>query len=104
MVWGAIWLRGRSDLMIMTRDETIKRNGYSANSYINVLNQALPRCWSLGIKFMQDNAPIHTVKKITKWFKDQGIPLINWPPYSPDLNPIKHVWAKMKQWIHEHYL
>jgi transposase len=29
--------------------------------------------------------------------------VLDWAPYSPDLNPIEHVWAKMKQWIHEHY-
>jgi transposase len=43
--------------------------------------------------FMQDNAPIHTAKKVTKWFEDRGIPVLNWAPYSPDLNPIEHVWA-----------
>ena len=53
--------------------------------------------------FMQDNATIYTAKKVKKWFKDEGIPLIDWPPYSPDLNPIKHLWAQLKQWINEHY-
>jgi transposase len=53
--------------------------------------------------FMQDNAPIHTAKKVKKWFTDQGIPLLDWAPYSPDLNPIEHVWAMMKKWICEHY-
>ena len=53
--------------------------------------------------FMQDNAPIHTAKKVAKWFEDHGIPLLDWAPYSPDLNPIEHVWARMKQWIHEHF-
>jgi transposase len=48
---------------------------------------------------MQNNASIHAAKKVKKWFKDQGVPLLNWAPYSPDMNPIKHVWAKMKKWI-----
>ena len=53
--------------------------------------------------FMQDNAGIHTAKKVKKWFEDQGIPLFSWPPYSPDMNPIEIVWAWLKQWIEEHY-
>jgi DDE superfamily endonuclease len=103
MVWVAIWLGGRSDLVVMTRDEEAKRNGYSANSYINVLDETIERCWQPGITFMQDNAPIHTAKKVSKWFQDRAIPVLDWPSYSPDLNPTEHVWAKMKQWIYENY-
>jgi transposase len=55
------------------------------------------------MKFMQDNAPIHTAKKVIKWLEDNGIPTIDWPPYSPDLNPIEYIWARMKEWIHQHY-
>ena len=53
--------------------------------------------------FMQDNAPIHTAKRVSAWVKDRAIPVLDWAPYSPDLNPIEHVWAYMKQWIHEQY-
>jgi hypothetical protein len=31
------------------------------------------------------------------------IPNIRFPPYSPDLNLIEHVWNWMKNWIEEHY-
>jgi hypothetical protein len=41
MVWGAIWIGGRSDLIIMIHDEEAERNGYSVNSYIEVLNENL---------------------------------------------------------------
>lgn len=40
-----------------------------------------------------DNAPIHTAKIIKDWFCEQGIPLVDWRPYSPDLNPIEHARA-----------
>jgi transposase len=29
--------------------------------------------------------------------------VLDWPPYSPDLNPIEHLWAQLKQWINEYY-
>ena len=83
----------------MTRDEAAKCDGYSANSYIKVLDRAIEVCWSPGMTFMQDNAPIHTAKKVSKWFEDHGIPVLDWAPYSPDLNPIEHVWARIKEWI-----
>ena len=52
---------------------------------------------------MKDNASIHTAKKIKKWFKDNAIPLLDQAPYSPDMNPIEHVWAKMKEWLCLHH-
>jgi transposase len=40
--------------------------------------------------FMQDNAPIHTAHIIKDWLEEMAIEVLEWPPYSPDLNPIEH--------------
>jgi len=40
---------------------------------------------------MQDNAPIHIAKAMTLWFREHGINVIEWSPYSLDMNSIEHL-------------
>jgi hypothetical protein len=40
---------------------------------------------------MQDNASIYCAKKVQAWFSENAIPVTDWPPFLPDLNPIKHI-------------
>ncbi len=47
--------------------------------------------------FQQDLAPAHSAKATSTWFKDHGIPVLNWPANSPDLNPIENLWGVVKR-------
>jgi hypothetical protein len=108
MVWGAICMQGlnttRSPLVVMQRDPTAKKNGYSAWSYIKAMNEGLFPIYRRSLRYMQDNASIHMAGLVNLWLKDHFIPILpDWHPYSPDLNPIEHLWARLKEMIYERY-
>ena len=47
--------------------------------------------------FQQDLAPVHSAKATSTWFKDHGIPVVNWPANSPDHSPIENLWGIVKR-------
>jgi transposase len=40
---------------------------------------------------MQDSARVHTARIVFRLLREMGIEVMVWPPYSPDLNPIKNL-------------
>ena len=53
---------------------------------------------------MQDNAPIHTAIRVREWMQENSINTMDWPPYSPNLNPIEHAWWELKKQVQEMFL
>ncbi|KAJ4441484.1 hypothetical protein ANN_11339 [Periplaneta americana] len=46
----------------------------------------------------QDNHPIHTTNWIQRWFtRRHDVDPVDWPPNSPDMNPIQNLWAAVKR-------
>ncbi|GBL87094.1 hypothetical protein AVEN_218784-1 [Araneus ventricosus] len=51
------------------------------------------------VKEKQDNASCHKSRIVLEWFEEHTdeFHLMSWPPNSPDLNPMEHIWDVMER-------
>src|SRR3954470_15143800 len=68
----------------------------NAEVVVAYVEQVLVPTLQLNDIVMMDNLPVHKVAAVRKAIEAAGAQLLFLPPYSPGLNPIEMVFAKMK--------
>ncbi|EEZ98274.1 Transposable element Tc3 transposase-like Protein [Tribolium castaneum] len=88
MIWGAIAYGSRSPLLFIEGSMTAQRYVQEvlepvAVPYVQTIENA---------SFQQDNATPHSARFTLRYLEEVQVQVLPWPPRSPDLSPIEHIW------------
>lgn len=100
-LWGCICAEGlgHAELYAGSLDSTRHRD-ILRHSLIPSFRQFYPAGpWF----FQQDNVRFHTTPETVTYLHENGITLIEWPPWSPDLNPIENLWNVLKARVYARF-
>ncbi|GFS57140.1 transposable element Tcb1 transposase [Trichonephila clavipes] len=95
-VWGGIILGSRTDLHV----QSVTMAGHIYQDVILEQHVRLFR-GSMGAEFlfMENGTGPHRANIVDECLQSEDITRMDWPAYSPDLNPIEHVWDMLGRGI-----
>ena len=85
---GAISTKGKVNLYIFI-------NNLTKEEYVKILSDNLKDLRKIDEKnflFQWGNDPKHKSKLALEFYSKNKLDRLEWPPYSPDLNPIENIW------------
>ena len=87
MVWGGIFHGVKTPPVVIQGNLTVVRYRDQV-----LMPHVLPLVNAHNLTFQHDNTRPHVARVCRDFLNQNNVQVLDWPPYKPDLNPIKHLW------------